>query len=262
VSRLVEEGVDVAAGEAAVSDLRDRGGDASFVRADMRVDGDVEHMVGVACERHGGIDILVNNAGGWGPTANFPDASPLQWGSVLDLNLRGPMLATQLVLEPMRRRGGGAVVNVASVAGIWRGAYDSPEYGAAKAGLIRFTTCMGSARDEAGVRVNCVVPDWIETERAKGELAAMTPEARAAEAPLVDPVDLADAIVELIADDALFGRVVLLLRGEPRRMLDPDSLACSGDEPPRVGRGPAPGRGRAGTAGPRCRARRGSRRRR
>jgi NAD(P)-dependent dehydrogenase (short-subunit alcohol dehydrogenase family) len=229
VSRLVDEGVavvvadvDAVAGEVAVSALRERGGEASFVRADLRVDGDVEHMVSIACERHGGVDILVNNAGGWGPTANFPKASPLQWGATLDLNLRAPMLATQLVLEPMRRRGGGAVVNVASVAGIWRGPYESPEYGAAKAGLIRFTTCMASAREEAGVRVNCVVPDWIETKRAKGELAAMTPEARAAEAPLVDPVDLADAVVELIADDALFGRVVLLLRGEPRRMLDPE----------------------------------------
>jgi hypothetical protein len=50
----------------------------------------------------------------------------------------------------------------------------------------------------------------------------MTPQARGAEAPLVDPVDLADAVVELIADDALCGRVVLLLRGEPRRMLDAD----------------------------------------
>ena len=49
-----------------------------------------------------------------GGAASFPHASPLQWGAALDLNLRGPMLATQLVLEPMRRRGGGAVVNVAS----------------------------------------------------------------------------------------------------------------------------------------------------
>ena len=49
------------------------------------------------------------------------------------------------------------------------------------------------------MRVNCVVPDWIATDRAKGELAAMTPEARAAEAPLVDPDELADAVVELVA---------------------------------------------------------------
>lgn len=213
--RLDEEGATVVIADVVAPEGIEDGG---FVRTDVRVPGDLEHMVAFAVERHGGVDVLVNNAGGWGPTANFPKASPLEWGATLDLNLRGPMLATQLVLEPMRGRGGGAVVNVASVAGIWRGAYESPEYGAAKAGLIRFTTCMAHSRD---VRVNCVVPDWIATERAKAELAAMTPEARAAEAPLVDPVDLADTVVELIADDALFGRVVLLLRGEPRRMLDP-----------------------------------------
>jgi NAD(P)-dependent dehydrogenase (short-subunit alcohol dehydrogenase family) len=222
-SRLVNEGatvvvadVDDSAGRQALDSL----GAASFVRTDVRVPGDVEHMVGFAEERHGGLDILVNNAGGWGPTANFPYASALQWGSTLDLNLRAPMLATQLVLEPMRRRGGGAVVNIASTGGVGLAPYESPEYGAAKAGLIRFTACLAYAREETGVRVNCVVPDWIATDRALGELAAMTPEARAAEAPLVDPDDLADAVVELIRDESLAGRVMLLPRGEPRRLLD------------------------------------------
>ena len=224
VQRLAGEGatvvvadVDDAAGRQAIDAL----GAASFVRTDVRVDGDVEHMVGFAEERHGGVDILVNNAGGWGPTANYPFASPLQWGSTLDLNLRAPMLATQLVLEPMRRRGGGAVVNVASTGGVGLAPYESPEYGAAQAGLIRFTACMAYAREETGVRVNCVVPDWIATERALGELAAMAPEQRAAEKPLVDPGDLADAVVELVRDESLSGRVILLPRGEPRRLLDP-----------------------------------------
>ena len=173
VQRLADEGATVVVAD--VDDARRprgrdrrRGGAASFVRTDVRVDGDVEHMVGFAEERHGGVDILVNNAGGWGPTANYPFASPLQWGSTLDLNLRAPMLATQLVLEPMRRRGGGAVVNVASTGGVGLAPYESPEYGAAKAGLIRFTACMAYAREETGVRVNCVVPDWIATDRAHG----------------------------------------------------------------------------------------------
>jgi NAD(P)-dependent dehydrogenase (short-subunit alcohol dehydrogenase family) len=213
---VVVADVDDAAGRRALDTL----GAASFVRTDVRVDGDVEHMVGFAEERHGGVDILVNNAGGWGPTANYPLASPLQWGATLDLNLRAPMLATQLVLEPMRRRGGGAVINVASTGGVGLAPYESPEYGAAKAGLIRFTACMAYARGETGVRVNCVVPDWIATERAHAELAAMTPAQRAAEAPLVEPSALAEAIVELIRDESLAGRVMLLPRGEPRRLLD------------------------------------------
>ena len=113
--------------------------------------------------------MLVNNAGGGGHVPpHFPDASPAQWGATLDLNLRGPMLATQLALEPMRAAGGGAVVNVASTAGLGLAPYVSPEYGAAKAGLIRFTSTLAGLD---GVRVNCVVPDWIDTERGDGRRA-------------------------------------------------------------------------------------------
>jgi NAD(P)-dependent dehydrogenase (short-subunit alcohol dehydrogenase family) len=130
------------------------------------------------------------------------------------------MLATQLVLEPMRRRGGGAVVNVSSTGGLGLAPYESPEHGAAKAGLIRFTACMAYAREDTGVRVNCVVPDWIATERAQGEPAAMTAGARAAEAPLVDPEDLAGVVVDLVRDESASGRVVLLPRGETPRLLD------------------------------------------
>jgi NAD(P)-dependent dehydrogenase (short-subunit alcohol dehydrogenase family) len=64
------------------------------------------------------------------------------------------MLATQLALDALRAGGGGAVVNIASSAGIWWDAYDSPEYGAAKAGLIRFTTTLVGLRESMGVRVN------------------------------------------------------------------------------------------------------------
>jgi NAD(P)-dependent dehydrogenase (short-subunit alcohol dehydrogenase family) len=89
--------------------------------------------------------------------------------------------------------------------------YESPEYGAAKAGLIRFTAAL---REVRGVRVACVVPDWIRTERAEAELAAMTPEERAA-APEPLPLEaLTDAVVALVRDDASAGRVVVLRGGD------------------------------------------------
>ena len=174
-------------------------------------------MVGVAEERHGGVDILVNNAGGWGPTANYLYASALQWGSALDLNLRRARCSPRSSCsEPMRRRGGGAVVTRPRRAGSALAPYEAPEYCVAKAGLIRFTARMAYAREDTGVRVNCVVPDWIATDRALGEFAAMTPEQRAAEAPLRRPGRPGDAIVELVRDESLAGRVMLLPRGEPR----------------------------------------------
>jgi NAD(P)-dependent dehydrogenase (short-subunit alcohol dehydrogenase family) len=181
-----------------------RGGRARFIRTDMLEPADVEALI----ESAAGVRVLVNNAGGGGHVPpHFPDATPAQWGATLALNLTSAMLATQLALAPMRRSGGGAIVNIASTAGLGGEPYASPEYGAAKAGLIRFTTAL---HEIDGVRVTCVVPDWVRTERAEAELAAMTPEERAAAPEPIALDALTDAVVALIRDDRSAGRVVVL----------------------------------------------------
>ena len=147
-----------------------------------------------------GVDILVNNAGGghWPP--HYPEPG---WEEKLDLNLRGPLLATQFALERIAT----AIVNIASSAGHETTVHAFPEYAVAKAGLIRFTTAYETPPD---VRINCVSPGWILTERAEQELADMTPEARAT-APEPIPLDtVVDAVMRLIADDALNHQVVVL----------------------------------------------------
>jgi NAD(P)-dependent dehydrogenase (short-subunit alcohol dehydrogenase family) len=177
----------------------------SFVRADMTVPEDVRRLIASSRPQ-----ILVNNAGGGGHIPpHFPNAGPEQWGATLDLNLRGPMLATQLALEHMRRAGAGAVVNVASTAGLGAKPYQSPEYGAAKAGLIRFTSALGAFDS---VRVNCIVPDWVATER-------LTDAEREATPPPIPLEDVAAAVLQLIRDDTLAGRALVLRRGEPPRLL-------------------------------------------
>jgi NAD(P)-dependent dehydrogenase (short-subunit alcohol dehydrogenase family) len=200
-ARVVVADVDERGGEETVARIgRDR---ARFRRTDMLVAADVEALVAEA----NGLRVLVNNAGGWLGPPHFPAATPAQWGATLDLNLRSAMLATQLALAPIRRAGGGVVVNIASTAGLGAEPYASPEYGAAKAGLIRFTAAL---HEVAGVRITCVVPDWVRTERAEAELAAMTPEERAA-APEPIPLEaLTDAVIALIRDDTSAGRVVEL----------------------------------------------------
>jgi NAD(P)-dependent dehydrogenase (short-subunit alcohol dehydrogenase family) len=205
---LSSEGADVV-----VSDVDERGGNetaamchgrARFLRADLTVENDVRHLI-EACEP----TILVNNAGGGGHIPpHFPEASPDQWGATLDLNLRAPMLATQLALAPMRRAGAGAIVNVASSAGLGSEPYQSPEYGAAKAGLIRFTSAVGAID---GVRVNCIVPDWVATERVTAKELASTP-------PPIPLATVTAAVIRLIRDDTLAGRALVLWRGEPPRL--------------------------------------------
>lgn len=212
---VVVADLDLSAAEATVEAIAGQGGTAAAVAADVTDDEDVARMIEFAGRDGGGPHVLVNNAGGWGE-ANYPEATPAQWSRTLDLNLRAAMLATQLALEPMRQAGGGVVVNIASTAGIAEDAYASPEYGAAKAGLVRFTT---SLADLEGVRVNCIVPDWIATGRAAGELERMTAAERKAAGPLVPMADVAAAVVAFIGDDELAGRVVLLRGGRPRRFL-------------------------------------------
>jgi NAD(P)-dependent dehydrogenase (short-subunit alcohol dehydrogenase family) len=184
------------------------GGAAAFVPVDVRSHQDLSTMIATAVDRFGGLHVLVNNAGGGGHIApHFPDAPADVWGAKLELNLTSAMRATQLALEPMRASGGGVVVNIASVAGVETSRYQSPEYAAAKAGLVRFTTAAGAL---PGVRVNCVVPGWIATERGEAELATMTPAERAA-APVPVPMnEVADAVVQLVHDDTAVGRVVML----------------------------------------------------
>jgi len=124
---VVVADIDAELGKQTVRQIQAEGGRARFVRADVRVGDDVQHLVELADRAYDGLDVLVNNAGGGGHVEpHFPAASPLQWEATLDLNLRGAMLATQLALAPMRRRGAGAVVNIASTGGLGSGRTSRP----------------------------------------------------------------------------------------------------------------------------------------
>lgn len=216
---------DIDGGEETRQLVAARGGRALFVEADLRDDDAIRALVDTATGTFGGLHVLVNNAGGGpGDVARYPDSSPAQWGSVLDTNLRGAMLATQVALEPIAASGGGAVVTVGSSAGLGFGPHGWPEYAAAKAALIRWTACLGPLRERYGVRVNCLAPDWVGTERAYRELAGMSPAQRAA-AP--DPIPLtvaSDALMRLVTDDELAGRVLTVWPHRAPRLLPADPV--------------------------------------
>jgi NAD(P)-dependent dehydrogenase (short-subunit alcohol dehydrogenase family) len=181
------------------------------VAADLR-DPDVLPTVVSEAVALGRLRWWINCAGAWSPDKQFPHGD--QWRDTLALDLETPMLATQLCLEPMRERGGGAVVNVSSSAGLGDSAYASPEYAAAKAGLIRFTTSVAGLAETHGVRVSCVVPHWIGLPRAYGEWAGLSADERAASGGLVPAEEVVDAVLSLADDPHSAGRVVEL-RGRP-----------------------------------------------
>lgn len=220
---VVAADIDEHGGRETVRLIEAEGGRAAFVRADVTVEADVQAMVGFAVEAFGGLDILVNSAGET-PEPHFPEAPAEHWGRYLDLNLRGPMLAIQAALEPMKARGGGAIVSISSAAGVGFRPHSSPEYAAAKAGLMRLTATLAPLKESVNVRVNCVVPNWIGTEEVRSEIAAMSAEERA-EVPkeLTPPEEIAQVVARFIEDDAHAGRVLIVWNDEPALLVPLDS---------------------------------------
>jgi NAD(P)-dependent dehydrogenase (short-subunit alcohol dehydrogenase family) len=211
---VVVTDIDEEGGARTAQGIESAGGRAAFLHADVTSETDVEGMISLAVSTFGGLDMLVNNAGGT-PRPHFPDAPAEHWSRTLELNLKGPMLAIHYALPAMRDRGGGAIVNISSVAGLGYAPHSSPEYSAAKAGLARLTATLAPLRERDNVRVNCIVPNWIGTEEVMAEIEAMSPEERA-EVPeeLTTPEEIAELVVRLVEDEGLAGRVFVWWTGE------------------------------------------------
>ena len=213
--RVLVADVDAAAAEETAAVVA--GAEARVV--DVRDDAALAALVARAVEL-GGPHVVVNNAGGWSPGPQFPEAAPEVWSATLDLDLRAPMLLTQLALPALVEAGGGAVVSIGSSAGVGFSGYGSPEYAAAKAGLVRFTASLAGLEETHGVRVTAVVPDWIGLDRAVAEVAAMEESERPA---LVPPADVVDTVLDL-ARTGRGGAVVELWGGRPPLLQDRSRL--------------------------------------
>ena len=195
---------------------------AAFIRADVTSEKDVRAMIAFTQETFGGPDILHNNAGILTERPRFPDTEPERWSRVLDINLRGVILGTQYGIQAMRKRGGGVIVNTASLAGIIGFAID-PVYAATKGGVVMFTTSLAPLREELNIRVNCVCPGIVETAMLRPAREEPAEEERQLaellrSLPLIQPEEIADAVVELIHDDTLAGRALLVPNGRPRSL--------------------------------------------
>jgi NAD(P)-dependent dehydrogenase (short-subunit alcohol dehydrogenase family) len=228
--RLADEGVSILVvdrdepkGQRVTEELARRGVEAQLLVADVTDPVQVEAMVEQAVEAFGGAEILVNNAGGYDEPV-FPDAPVEHWSRTLDLNLRSAMYGIQFAIPAMTN--GGAIVNIASSAGLAGSPHAGPEYAIAKAGVMRLTECMAPLA-ERGIRVNCVCPHTVATENVLATIAEL--QAQGAELPgplrddLIPPERVADAVVRFLEDDTLAGRIIAL-RGRTEAELLPLAL--------------------------------------
>jgi NAD(P)-dependent dehydrogenase (short-subunit alcohol dehydrogenase family) len=145
--------------EAAAEEIRESGGTARAIAADMGDPAQIEALF----DGVGPIDILVNNAGIIGPITPLAQAEPGEWLGNIRINLDGVFLACRLALPGMLERGWGRIVNVSS--GAARGHTASwSAYSAAKAGVETMTTVLGAELAGTGVRVNAIRPGVVDTE--------------------------------------------------------------------------------------------------
>jgi NAD(P)-dependent dehydrogenase (short-subunit alcohol dehydrogenase family) len=139
-----------------------KGGKAVALEANAGDPGDVRRVIDTAVKTNGGLDIIYANAGISGGTPNLFEQDEMAWRNILQVNLIGPMLAIQIGAPEIIKRGGGAIVCTASVAGIRNGA-GSPAYSASKAGVISLVSLAANQLAGTNVRVNAICPGLIET---------------------------------------------------------------------------------------------------
>jgi len=180
------------------------------VPADVRDPADAERLVADTVRRFGGLDVLVNNAG-VGRFANVSDMSIEDWRQVIDTNLSGVFYCTRAALPEMRRRGGGYVINISSLAG--KNAFTGgAAYCASKAGLDQFSEALMQEVRHDNIRVSYVMPGSVATEFGGGP-------ASAGESWKLSPADVARVVVDLVSHDArsLPSRVELRPSRPPRK---------------------------------------------
>jgi NAD(P)-dependent dehydrogenase (short-subunit alcohol dehydrogenase family) len=203
--------IDDAGGRETVTLIERDGGRAAFCRADISKEEEVRGLTAFA-EKLAPLGVLVNNAS----SHAFDHDRPLDgWPLQVEVDLLGAMFTIRHAVDAMRRAGGGAIVNVASISALWHGRKQGagiPAYDAAKAGVIHLTSGLGGLAKSDRIRVNCLCPGWIATHGPLEYWQSLTPEERRANgvpAMLLTPEQIADAVFRLATDETLAGRIVL-----------------------------------------------------
>jgi len=220
-AKVVILGRKAAVGEAIVADIVAAGGEACFMETDVMSQEKLQENCDAILAKYGRVDALLNAAGGNMPGATiapdktFFDLDPAQFQTVLNLNLTGTVIPTQVFLQPMVKQGKGAIVNFSSMAA-FRPMTRVCGYAAAKAGISNFTAYMATEcakKFGEGIRVNAIAPGFFITEQNRSlltnpdgsytqrgqDVIRQTPFGR-----MGDPEELCGTIHYLISDASRF----------------------------------------------------------
>jgi meso-butanediol dehydrogenase/(S,S)-butanediol dehydrogenase/diacetyl reductase len=198
------------AGKETVSMIKESGGDAIFLKADVSKAFDSKRVMKATVAKYGKLDILFNNAG-INPSGTVVDTPEKVWDRVININLKGVFLFSKYAIPEMAKGGGGVIVNTASVSGLV-GTANEIAYVASKGGVVMMTKAMAIDHAHQNIRVNCICPagtetallgKWLATvkepEKVRQELTSMSLLKR-----LAKPEEIAYTALFLVSDESSF----------------------------------------------------------
>ena len=162
-------------GNAVVAQIREAGGEASFIRLDVTSEDDWQDAVEFTLNTYGRLDILINNAAIYKRTPIVQTGLD-EWNQIMDINSTGVFLGTKHAVPAMQESGGGSIINISSTAGLV-GSERGSAYGASKGSVRLFTKYTAIQHAGDGIRANSIHPGPIDTEMIKENIS--TPEDRA-----------------------------------------------------------------------------------
>ena len=230
-ARVAVADIDREGGAATVRAVAEMGGEAAFFEGDVSTPAGVQKLFAAVEAAYGGIDIVHNNAGIMtGDAPGWPDVGLEKIHLVTSVNAAGVMMGTGAAVRALRKRGGGAVVNTASVAALGPMPND-PMYAATKAAVVNFTeACAGLAESE-NIRVNAVLPGMVDTpiigKTGDGVNPAEWLRPAIEATTMLQPEQIADKVLELIRDDSKAGAAELVVQPDTPRAAE---IAAAAEE--------------------------------
>jgi NAD(P)-dependent dehydrogenase (short-subunit alcohol dehydrogenase family) len=195
-------------GEATVRQVKEAGSDGIFVKTDVANEDDVRSLVERSVKTYGKLDYAFNNAAIPEMPTSLIEQTSNAFDQIMNVNVKGVWLCMKYEIPEMIRTGGGAIVNMSSVAGVM-GFPQNPIYIASKHAVLGLTKSAALEYAKSGIRINAVAPGGVETDMAKrvvGDdhklletVTSMHPIGR-----IADPEEIANAVVWLLSDKASF----------------------------------------------------------